>query len=343
MKTTIIAGENMNQITTRAVDLVLDNGRVQSSRNGPVTCLNNVMVELTDPKNRHLYLDGRKNNLYATMAELFWVMSGADKIDPFLSFFLPRAKDYSDDGRTWRGAYGPRIYMYNQLQNAIDVFNTDGPDTRRSVISVYDAGTDSGVQSKDIPCNNLIHFFMEEERMLSMNVVSRSSDLIWGLFGINIPEWTFLQEYVAQMVGKPLGRYHHFTTNLHIYDSTKSQADSIYDNPQYQRSHHNYPSVFPEGDVKQFFQELIETWNLLITDKIDHIQSIDSVLLTFIKYGVPREHNTLYHYADLITAYIASKRGVYNSVFSSEDRCDLSDDIHLAMDMAPELGNKQGN
>jgi hypothetical protein len=313
-----ITGSSLSEITDKAIISVIEDGEENSSRNGRVLYLNNVLVELDNPLSRHLNLKGRNNNIYATIAELFWIMSGTDRIDPFLSFFLPRAANYSDDGVTWRGGYGPRIYMDNQLENAINVFKEDGLDTRRSVISVYDSKLDSGVSSKDIPCNNLIHFLVGSDGRLNMNVVSRSSDVIWGLFGINIPEWTFLQEYVAQRVGVPVGVYTHFTSNLHIYDATGKQAVDVYNTDQEMNlAVADRPCIFPEADVREFFQRLTHEYSKVIEGVIP--ASVNDAIIDkiFADYGVNKEENTLYDYATLLSYYISGKKGIHSTDFDA--------------------------
>jgi hypothetical protein len=40
----------------------------------------------------------------------------------------------------------------------------------------------------------------------------------WGLLGANYVTFSVLQEYLAARLGVAVGRYHHFTNNLHVYD-----------------------------------------------------------------------------------------------------------------------------
>lgn len=54
--------------------------------------------------------------------------------------------------------------------------------------------------------------------VLDMTVTNRSNDMVWGMLGANYVHFTFLQEYVAARLGVEVGRYHHFTNNLHVYD-----------------------------------------------------------------------------------------------------------------------------
>lgn len=105
--------------------------------------LNNAIIELSNPRARHVQLHGRKNNIFATVAETFWVMAGMDVLDPYMSTYLPRAKDYSDDGVTWYGAYGVRMHEHDQVQSVINTFKNEGLDTRRAVLSIYHADKDA--------------------------------------------------------------------------------------------------------------------------------------------------------------------------------------------------------
>lgn len=52
---------------------------------------------------------------------------------------------------------------------------------------------------------------------LDMTVTNRSNDLVWGMLGANYVHFTFLQEYMAARLGVEVGRYHHFSNNLHAY------------------------------------------------------------------------------------------------------------------------------
>jgi hypothetical protein len=161
----VLEESTLNSINLGVMGLLKEKGIKRSNRNqgelGEVTYLNNVVVELTNPRSRHLDLIGRKNNIVATIAEIFWVMAGEKKIDPFLSFFLPRAKNFSDDGKTWHGAYGDRIFKHDQVKGVIDIFKKEGLDTRRAVIDIYQSELDSRrsldekfdiVSPRDIPC-----------------------------------------------------------------------------------------------------------------------------------------------------------------------------------------------
>jgi len=316
----VIKGDTLNNLTYNVMQEVLS-GDVSSSRNGDVHFLNNALLELSNPRARHVSLKGRKNNIFATIAETFWVMSGMDGIDPYMSFYLPRAKEFSDNGVDWRGAYGPRIYNNNQVQGVIDIFKNEGLDTRRAVISIYDSNLDSPEalrdkydlsNSKDIPCNNLLHFYVRDNK-LNCNAFSRSGDVVWGVTNINIFEWTFLMEFIAQEIGVDVGTYSHFITNLHIYDFTKGQCEKVLQNDQ-PEGNNQKRLVFPVSEVvsgsdhnRLFFFNLVNEFTKLIRDSNYPIQF--GIQEIFDNYNLDTINNLLYDYAMSVASFTQHKLG----------------------------------
>lgn len=184
------------------------------------------LIEIDDVRERCVVLPGRNNNIFASIAESMWVIAGRDDIE-YLSAYIPRAKDFSDDGDTWRGAYGPRLRDWNgvdQLEEILTILRTQ-PNSRRAVATLFDPSRDF-VASKDIPCNNWLHFLVREGR-LDLHVVARSTDIWWGFSGINAFEWTLLQEIMAVWVGVAPGRLTFFTSSLHIYERHTARARSV--------------------------------------------------------------------------------------------------------------------
>lgn len=187
----IIEAGSVNEMVKSVLSDLQHNGKRVESRNGGCVSVKNRYLQIDNPRLRHLSLVGRKYNIYAMMAETFWVLAGDDRIGPYLEYFLPRAPDYSDDGITWRGGYGPRIFGNDQVQNIMDIFAKEGPSSRRAVMSIYEPSKDSyeslktvyGLEaSRDIPCNLMLHFFTEHDdtSTLNMRVIQRSGDCFVG-------------------------------------------------------------------------------------------------------------------------------------------------------------------
>src|SRR4030066_1799979 len=159
------------------------------------------IITVADPVSRCYFVKRRNDNIFAKVAETLWMLAGRDDIG-WLSHYLPRVFDYSDNGRTWRGAYGPRLRNWNghthkvdQLRNVINTLHKDRY-SRQAVISIWDPSEDMVDVTKDRPCNQWLQFIIRDE-MLHMNVVQRSCDAMWGYSGIDTFSWSVLQQMMA--------------------------------------------------------------------------------------------------------------------------------------------------
>ena len=210
---------------------LLDIGDEVGSRNGRVRELLNTRIVITDPQQREVLSLNRKANVFAQIAETMWVLAGRNDIE-WLSAYLPRAKDYSDDGKVWRGGYGPRLrdvtlfngHRLDQLAHVVDLLQAD-PLSRRAVIGIYDPREDTR-PGKDIPCNDFLQF---QSRLgaLHMTVTVRSNDVMWGWSGINAFEWSTVQEIVAHLLGITVGTLTFNIGSLHLYDRHWNKASFI--------------------------------------------------------------------------------------------------------------------
>lgn len=342
---------NLNAMTLGICKSLLIEGNKIPSRNGMTFEHCDVEIKLNNPQNRHLYLEGRKNNIYACFAEIFWILSGKNEIDPLMNFFLPRAVNFSDDGKTWQNGYGPKLYESGNVQNVIQSFLSDGKLTRRAVMAIWTPQTDTihslnelGItKPKDVSCNNFLWFWIRDNK-LNLKVGVRSNDVLWGLSAINVPEWTVLQELVLQILKNSseefkdveLGYYHHSVISLHIYDETAKQAVDMTDNTNmvvnFDRVHYNYDNYpillsnkISIDKMKVFFGQLYESFcNNIIN--LDYYARVDSL---FKEWGIPTEGNQLYNYASMVESYIDDK--LNNSFKKPLDLSILSEDLKEAV------------
>jgi hypothetical protein len=146
-----------------------------------------------------------------------WVVGGRDDV-AFLERYLPRAPEYSDDGLIWRGAYGPRLRDWSGVDQVDEIRKLllTHPESRRAVAVLFDPARDYQ-QTKDVPCNNWLHF-LQRKGQLDMNVTIRSNDILWGFSGINTFEWSVLHEMMAFWLGLDVGQVTFFISSLHLYD-----------------------------------------------------------------------------------------------------------------------------
>lgn len=221
-----IEGASYSSILKQAMSHLMQDGCKVEPRGRPTRELQNVTLTLTDPSQRYPRLRGRNANIFALIAETIWVISGRHDLR-FIQAYLPRMADFSDDGLTLSGGYGPRIRNWSgvdQLRAVVETLRAD-PSSRRAVVALFDPARDHDQSKKDIPCCNVLHFTTSEGR-LHLSVFSRSMDIMWGS-AINFYEWTTLQESVAFWLGMPVGEYCHSVGSLHIYDEFLKRGERL--------------------------------------------------------------------------------------------------------------------
>lgn len=197
-----------------------------------------------NPRMRYLNLPERKNNLSAQIAEMMMVLAGNPELHQ-LSRFLPRAINYSDDGKVWRGNYGTRIRGINaypsplndisifpailwedQLNKVINTLKAN-PTSRQVTITIHDSKIDTGmIKTKDTPCTMDLVFGVSEGK-LNLSVHMRSNDVVFGFTGVNYFIFTMIQEMVASMVGLECGKYCHNAVSFHVYDDYYKTVEKL--------------------------------------------------------------------------------------------------------------------
>lgn len=215
---------------------ILEHGEDIVVRGSKVKEVTGVTVTLMQPEERCFVLPFRNDNIFHKIAESMWVMSGSDDAT-WLTHYLPRALDFSDDGYTWRAAYGKRLRHYNaenddlggvdQIAQCANLLNAD-PTTRRAAMTIFNPQRD-WEETKDVPCNNWIHWLIRDGK-LQMHVAQRSSDIMWGFSGINTFEWSILHTMMAHWCGVKVGVLRYFISSLHLYEKHFERAEDIVNN-----------------------------------------------------------------------------------------------------------------
>jgi len=343
-----IKGETINEVVFNAIDNLINKGARTPSRNGNINVIYNAVLSQKNPRARHLALEGRKNNIFAMIAETFWVMSGSILIDPYLIHFLPRARDFSDDGETWRGGYGERFYRFGQMESMLNKFKKDSLFTRRANLYIGnpDLDTDMSLEyvyhlesTKDQPCNQLINIFVDNEKRLNLNMFSRSGDIIWGLGSINIFEFTYLQEFVTHWLREnidsevKLGEYTHFCTNMHLYDFTGQQGYDVLKNRDKQKLNleNRHSIIFPvksSQEFRDFHDNIVRMQSKLIVNKETDYKAGQEIN-DFLIENWDVKDILLQKYIELVTAFIITKnRGLKKG--------EIAEDIMIDISMLPE-------
>lgn len=220
----------LDDMWSRLCRLMRDKGVPVETRNGKaIEMPGQTLITVEKPRERVLFDKDRNCNHVFHLMESIWMLAGRNDT-AFPAQFNSNISNYSDDGGIFHGAYGYRWRSHfgvDQVEYAIDALLKDRND-RRVVIDMWDSDVDgNGRVGKDFPCNVMIlpkvvkyesGPIHERGYKLDITIINRSNDLVWGLCGANAVHMSFLHEYMACALGLPVGRWHHFTNNLHVYE-----------------------------------------------------------------------------------------------------------------------------
>jgi thymidylate synthase len=217
---------NVSFATATGLRDLLSGGISLRVREQEIKEIRNRVTVVERPRERCLFLPSRGNSVFASLAETFWVLAGRNDVD-WLQAYLPRAPQFSDDGRTWRGGYGPRLRNWNGVDqvNAVRKLLLHERSTRRAAMVLFDPDHDF-VESNDIPCNNWLHWLIRDNH-LHLNVAMRSNDVVWGFSAINCFEWSVLHEMMSFWTGALVGDATYLASSFHIYQRHYEMATKV--------------------------------------------------------------------------------------------------------------------
>ena len=157
-------------------------------------------------------------------AEALWIINGDDSVEA-LTKYNSRMREFSDDGVTLAGAYGPRLVP--QFGYVVDTLLADR-NTRQAVASIW---TPNPLPSKDIPCTIALTFMVRDNRF-HCHAFMRSSDVWLGvpydLFSFSQVALYLLAMYnaAAQMSAAP-GQLWLTAASSHMYESDEVAAKRV--------------------------------------------------------------------------------------------------------------------
>lgn len=224
-----IRGRNVNEVYYKGIELLLAEGKEQSSQydatlGKTLEITEPVGVMYENPTERVLFDPVRDSNPFLGFFEALWIIAGRNDVG-FLQGIVDSMKNFSDNGKTYYGAYGHRLrvqFAVDQVASAIGRLRKN-PDDRQVVMLIRHPG-DADYSGKDQPCNYAVDLKVRNGA-LNITVMNRSNDFIWGLTGTNVVQFSTLQEYIAGHIGTKVGTYHQITTSMHCYQN--AQWDKI--------------------------------------------------------------------------------------------------------------------
>jgi thymidylate synthase len=155
-------------------------------------------------------------------AEPWWILTGQRFVSP-LAVFNKKMYEFSDDGLTLSGAYGPPIV--SQLKYICETLRDD-PDSRQAVLTIWERNPR---ESRDIPCTVAMQFLIRNG-LLNTIVSMRSSDTWLGL-PYDIFTFTCVSAFIAielreryGMTPVLLGGLQINAGSQHLYDTNHEAA-----------------------------------------------------------------------------------------------------------------------
>jgi thymidylate synthase len=201
--------------------------RVPGSRGDIIGEITGVLLEVTNPLAR-LSRTEKKTHVFSSLGELLWYLSGSNDL-AFISYYLPKYIEESDDGKTVYGAYGPRLLSLNgkhdQIKNVVRLLR-DRRASKRAVMQIFD-GADIAATHTEVPCTCTLQFLVRDDRLHTLTSM-RSNDAFLGL-PHDVFAFTMLQELVARSIGVQVGSYKHVAGSLHLYERHKDEVKQYLD------------------------------------------------------------------------------------------------------------------
>ncbi len=228
----IIQGTGIYEAWTLLLDELL-RAPVVRPRGKPCRERLGVQLRVTDAT-KNIILDAQRRLNYRFMvAEFLWVLGGLNRLD-VLTRYNKRMAEFSDDGVTLTGAYGPRLQ--SQWAWLVKKFVEDR-ETRQAVVSIW---TPTPASSKDVPCTLATQYLLREEHAftwaLHTVVTMRSSDAWWGIpydvFTFSMLAHVLAAELIV-VLGQPIS-LGSLVVNLgssHLYEPHWETARSIVNAP----------------------------------------------------------------------------------------------------------------
>ena len=179
----------------------------------------------------------RKTLLEYLAGELFWYMTGDNKVDVINSFSSFWNKICNDD-YTCNSAYGNLLFKtndnipqesVNQWKYCVDTLKSD-KSSRRAFL-LFQRPRFQNVISKDIPCTMYIIYHIRDNK-LQQTVHMRSSDVRLGII-YDIPFFSILHINMFNILKKyykdiAIGDLYFIGNSVHLYDRDVSYGASVF-------------------------------------------------------------------------------------------------------------------
>lgn len=245
----IIEASEATELWTQLLGMLFyhENVALTSPRGEPTRELLNVTLCLRDARRCAINLPIRKLNYHFMVAEWVWIALGYEDLQS-ISHYNPAISRFSDDGKTFFGAYGPR--WTSQLEYVVRKLREDR-DTRQAVCTIWRPNPPG---TRDVPCTIAMQYLIRKDRLHAI-VTMRSSDAWLGV-PYDVFNFSMLANIVAGEVGIPLGEVRIQLGSSHMYERNADAAmailvhDQVYESPAMPQ----LPGQWPAKDAGHWWQ-----------------------------------------------------------------------------------------
>ena len=214
---TLIQGSNIGDVWKSLLDKIMTYGKNASPRDLPTLELTNVTLEVEFGLNNIITSIARDLNYRFMVTEWLWIQSASADVDS-IAKYNSIMKNYSDDGFSFAGAYGPRLrpqweYIFENLKQ---------PFSRQAVASIWGP---SPTESRDIPCTLNLQWLIRNDAV-NCTINMRSSDAWLGL-PYDFFNFSQLTNIVSNSFNLPVGSITINLASSHLYEKHWELADSL--------------------------------------------------------------------------------------------------------------------
>jgi thymidylate synthase len=211
--TSEIFGNTANEMWLGALHNIMQQGSIVKPRG--MECLEVLGMRVSCPMRKPIVTNAARGLGYKFMfAEAHWILTGDNRVET-ITPFSKKISEFSDDGLTFYGAYGPRIEA--QAYHIIHTLSRDR-DSRQAVLTIW---IPSPRLSKDIPCTISAQFLIRDNQLHCIDTM-RSSDIWLGL-PYDTFNFSMLSCYILLWLNKlngwnlTLGNLYLSAGSMHLY------------------------------------------------------------------------------------------------------------------------------
>ena len=215
-----IVGLGIGDVWERLLYELAHTGERVAPRKQPIREHRDVTLRIDNARNNILLCPVRKPNYRFMVAEWLWIWFGRKDVASIVQY-NPKIAAFSDDGKVFAGAYGPRIQ--GQWQRAVRQLDED-PDTRQAIIQIFDHEKVLG--TRDVACTLALQFMIRDGQ-LHTTAYMRSSD-VW--LGLPYDTFTFamLGNIMASYWDVEVGSLTFHLGSSHLYEINYEKALDVF-------------------------------------------------------------------------------------------------------------------